>query len=404
MATIRQYELKNGAKRWEFQVYRGRNNGNGKQINKHLRGFKTAEDAKRAAKQYELEALENEYDYHETKKYKVGEYLDYWVKNLKKNVKEGTLITLRANINYYLKPYIGQYSLTKYSLKNHQNFINSLFTADGLGRSGKGLSWNTVKSINATLSSAMSKAVKLGYIKTNPTIGVEFPKQFMPSPKDRKLHYWSKDEVNRFLETANKYNGSPFWYLFFLCIFDAGLRVGEVMGLKWSDFDFKKNIITVERERLHRAEKADEIVLDETKTPAGMREIPLTDRLAETALNNRKRFLDSDNEVLSIEERKEKLNDFVFRYTRYRSKGHVVQYAAARFAFRTIAERAQLPMIRVHDGRHTNAVRLRQAGVSLDDIQDLLGHADSKTTKIYAEITPDVKEKAIQKLDEYLSQ
>lgn len=405
MATIRQYELKNGAKRWEFQVYLGRDAGTGKQINKHQQGFKTEEDAKLAAKQMELQALKNEYDYHDTKKYTVGEYLDFWINDLKQDVKEGTLIVHRYNIKRYIKPYIGKYSLTKYDLKAHQQFINKLFTAKGLGRSKQGLSWGTVKLVNATLGTALKKAVKLGYIDKNPTVGVEFPRKYQPTLKDKKLHYWSAEQVDKFLETAEHDGGDPMWYLFFLIIFDAGLRVGEVMALKWSDLDFKTGSLNVERERLYRAEKPGKIVIDTTKTMAGTRQVPMTERLQEAAIdykNNRisRRYHD---DVIDLEEREAFNRDFVFRYVRGSGKDHVVRSRATTTAFNRIIKKAGLPHIRIHDGRHTNAVRLRQSGVSLDDIGDLLGHKDPSTTKIYAEVTPLVKEKAIQKLDDFLN-
>ncbi len=61
-----------------------------------------------------------------------------------------------------------------------------------------------------------------------------------------------------------------------------------------------------------------------------------------------------------------------------------------------------MPKIKVHDGRHTYAVRLRQAGVPLEDIKDLLGHKDVATTQIYAQISPEVKKRATDILDDYI--
>ncbi|TLQ24290.1 hypothetical protein FEZ42_10900 [Lactiplantibacillus plantarum] len=51
---------------------------------------------------------------------------------------------------------------------------------------------------------------------------------------------------------------------------------------------------------------------------------------------------------------------------------------------------------------HTYGVRLREAGVDINDIQDLMGHVDSETTKLYAEITPKIKEDAVKKLNAFL--
>ena len=69
-----------------------------------------------------------------------------------------------------------------------------------------------------------------------------------------------------------------------------------------------------------------------------------------------------------------------------------------------IARKAGLTPIKVHDGRHTYAIRMRQAGVDLDDIKDLLGHKDISTTQIYASVTPEVKERSVKKFEEYLEE
>ena len=73
-------------------------------------------------------------------------------------------------------------------------------------------------------------------------------------------------------------------------------------------------------------------------------------------------------------------------------------------AWHRIIQKANLPKIRIHDGRHTNAARLRQAGVPLEDIKDMLGHKNVKTTEIYAHVSPEVKERAVNKLELYQMQ
>lgn len=67
-----------------------------------------------------------------------------------------------------------------------------------------------------------------------------------------------------------------------------------------------------------------------------------------------------------------------------------------------ISERAGLPHLNVHGCRHTYGVCLRESGVSLKDIKDLMGHSDLGTTRIYAEITPKVKDQAVSKLNNFL--
>jgi len=86
------------------------------------------------------------------------------------------------------------------------------------------------------------------------------------------------------------------------------------------------------------------------------------------------------------------------------NKGYPIRSRSVNTAWERIIKKAKLPKIKIHDGRHTHAVRLRQAGVPLDDIKDLLGHKDVKMTQVYAHISPEVKIRAISKLDEYIEQ
>ncbi len=98
-------------------------------------------------------------------------------------------------------------------------------------------------------------------------------------------------------------------------------------------------------------------------------------------------------------------HQFIFIKSEYNNEvGTPYRGESVNSAMNRIIKSQDLPRIRVHDGRHTYAVRLREAGVSLDDIAELLGHSDTKTTRIYAHITPEIKERAVDKLELYLAE
>ena len=69
-----------------------------------------------------------------------------------------------------------------------------------------------------------------------------------------------------------------------------------------------------------------------------------------------------------------------------------------------LKKRANLPHITVHDGRHTFAARTRQAGIPLEDIKDFLGHKDVSTTQVYAHISPEVKKRSMNQLENYIEE
>ena len=65
---------------------------------------------------------------------------------------------------------------------------------------------------------------------------------------------------------------------------------------------------------------------------------------------------------------------------------------------------ASLPHLTVHDGRHTFAARTRQAGIPLEAIKDFLGHKDVSTTQVYAHISPEVKKRSMNQLENYIEE
>jgi integrase len=71
--------------------------------------------------------------------------------------------------------------------------------------------------------------------------------------------------------------------------------------------------------------------------------------------------------------------DFVFVYD-----GHALADGMNNSAWRKARERAKLTAVRVHDLRHTFGMRLRAAGVGLEDRQDLLGHKSGRITTHYS--------------------
>lgn len=398
MASIKSYTLKNGKKRYEIYVSNGLNPGTGKQEKIHKMGFKTYDEADKASKILEGKIAAGEYTRSNPQKITIADYMTTWIREYKVAVKEGTRIVHKSNIDTYIIPYIGHYQLDKYTRINHQRFINKMLTLDGKGRSNEGLAISTVRLINATVSNAYKKAVQLGYVKENPAEYVEFPRQ---KKKSSDLQYYTILEVDRYLDEARNEN-NPIWYPFFVSVFDIGLRKSEVMALRWQDIDFSKKTVTISKARLYRKEKGElknAIIIDDTKTPSGERTIPLTQRALSAFLEYRNLLIKTFGSLPLINNE----IDFVFVYAKGRSTGDVIRDRTINGAHKRIYTRAGLKKIKVHDGRHTFAVRLRQAGVPLEDIKDLLGHKDVQMTQVYAHISPEIQQRSIERLETYLA-
>lgn len=399
MASIKPYTLSNGKIKYEYFISNGINPGTGKQIKIHKRGFDTIKEAEKAAKIIEGQIASGDYLSENPAKMTIEQFFDIWISQYKQAVKEGTRIVHRRNIKIYIKPFIGKYSLEKYTGAVHQKFINELLTMKGRGLSKQGLSVTTVKNINATISNAFKKAVQLKYVKENPTLYTEFPRD---TARTKPVKYYTFEQSEQFLDCAKKQH-EPAWYPFFCLIFEQGLRKAEVLGLQWKDIDFTNKTVDVVRERLLAAETGENkgaIITDDTKTPSGVRQLPLSKISFNALLTFRNHILKTFGELPVTEDGE----DFIFIQTTRRNYGKIIRDRSTNGAAKRIEKMTGLPHIKVHDGRHTFAVRARQAGVPLEDIKDLLGHKEVSMTQVYAHISPEVKERSMNLMEEYLDE
>ena len=71
--------------------------------------------------------------------------------------------------------------------------------------------------------------------------------------------------------------------MYFFNYFDLGLRKGEVMALRWFNFDFRDNILTFDKQRLYRKERPGQVILDDVKTDAG-KGLKMTNRVRNSVL------------------------------------------------------------------------------------------------------------------------
>lgn len=397
MGSIRQYKLKSGEIRYEVQGYLQTKKGTGLQQNYHRRGLRTKEEARQYVKQTEA-AILNQLNQSLQPNMRLGDWLENWINNYKVNVKEGAMIIYRYQVDHYLIPNIGQYQLKEYTPAVHQQFINKML--DSGGKDAGPLSENSVRIINATLNNAFTKAKALGLIDSNPTRSVEFPRN---SRKQHKLHYWTRKQADTFLKASRKASSAT-WFPFFLTLIDTGMRKGEAMALQWRDIDFKHNTIAINKTRLYRAETGvhkHDIIVDDPKTPSANRTLFMTPRLA-VALKDFYNLLFGDSQkILNFNGANSHADEIVFVNT---TRSHTpTRGRSVNGAFTRITDDANLPKIKIHDLRHTHAVMLREAGVSLDDIRAILGHRSIETTQIYAEITPKVVQSATSKYIDYLN-
>jgi integrase len=166
-----------------------------------------------------------------------------------------------------------------------------------------------------------------------------------------------------------------------------GLRKGELVGLKWSDVDFDKGTLRVERQRPRTG------AFGPTKSDAGLRTIGLNALAVEAFRAQRKRQAE---DRLRAGSRWSNAHELVFTT----SRGTSPTAWALWCAFADATTKAGVRPIRIHDLRHACATLLLTAGEELAVISKVVGHADYSTTlKVYAHLDPKRTKAAAGRID-----
>lgn len=246
----------------------------------------------------------------------------------------------------------------------------------------------------AYLNIAFKDAVIEGYIPRNPIPDTKAYKRKAP-----KVTIYSKDKLKIFLKAASKDE----WYLEYLLGVFCGLRKGEILGLKFSDFDFEQHTVSVKRQlganpvMEERSSKiaSYSVIEKDPKTFNSVRTLRIP-QVIETEVLRRKSEIDEDKAALmdGYED-----NDYIS----CQPNGRPHNMSSMNIALTKLCNRNGLPKITVHSLRHMFATILIEQGVPLVKISALLGHSSVNTTFEYYCDVMDENENIINFLNEKYS-
>ena len=301
----------------------------------------------------------------------LGEWLDKWLSDyMALTIRESTMDSYKIMTQHYIKPYLGDEkigSVTTADIQKLYNWLRENGRVNEHYEKGNALSDSMIRSIHMMLHQAMDAAVRERIIVRNPTEGTVIPKNNYP-PKQ----ILTEEQLEKFLEVAKQ---DPVWSDFFYTELTTGLRLGEICGLKWQDFEEKTGRLHIRRS-VHRR-KGGGVRVGETKTETGTRTILLPP---------------STVEILKARKKKS-YSDWIFHNPVVAEVP--MDPSAAYHRLKTLLRHAELPSIRFHDLRHTFATHALTSGVDAKTLSTILGHTNASfTLDTYTHMTTDMHQKA----------
>lgn len=289
------------------------------------------------------------------------DWLLIWLDKYEKNsIKRTTYANYDGHIRKYYIAFQNA-PIDKITTSDFQEFFNDKLNS--------GLSAKTVRNMAMILRNAMKQALAEGLIKENYSLYVNLPKV-----QKKEIQILTHDQKESLIKTSYFYRYGAFIRLT-LC---TGLRLGELLALKWEDIDFSKKELHVRR-ILHRSKNYDpniknstSIYFDEPKTEKSKRIIPLP----RNAIEDLQKWKQKQETEIGTTE-------FVITD----QSGKFLEHTTFKKYYNRMLDKCGISGITFHALRHTFATSALEKGMDIKVISEILGHYSvSFTLDTYAHV------------------
>ncbi|HJA41884.1 MAG TPA: site-specific integrase [Firmicutes bacterium] len=382
------YIYKRGDK-WAYRAYAGKDPITKKDKQASKSGFRTKKDAQLAAAIFERQFHNGEFlePSNVTFKEMSEQFLEHYLS-------QGAKISshrARKKALAHIIDRIGTTPIQKITVKMYQDSIDAL---------AKKYSYNYMASIHSSANMVFKYACDMKVIKESPIKGAKLPKQkkTVEELKEDNISekFLEKKELEEFLLVA-KNEGIEGDLLAFTLLSYTGMRVGEMLALKWSDIDFKNHTLRIYKTYYNESNNKKKYEILTPKTEGSIRTIefnPVLDGLFEEHREFQERNK-QDYEML--------YHDDEFIFTTKDGYPQTIKQISLRLK-RLLEKTSIKKNITPHSFRHTHTSLLIEANVHIKEIQERLGHSDINTTMgIYAHMTKNMKKKASTKFGKLMN-
>lgn len=317
-----------------------------------------------------------------------------YLENKRKTVQQTTFYTMTITYNSYIRDKIGNIRLKDIKRSMIKGFYLDLLSGE------KHLSVSTLARIDCILLPMLEMAVYDDIILKNPARGVIGEIKRECGERPTKVCALNEDEQIAFINYAMKSAKHQNIKNLLIFLLGTGCRVGEALGIRWEDLDFKNNIISINHSVAYiKIDGHYKQIIKRPKSFAGNRKIPMLLDVRKALFAEKEKQLALGITQLVVDG----YSNFVF--VSERGKLHTRENVATQIK-QIVREYNQehpdnpISEFTTHQLRHTFATQLCKKSDDLKAIQSILGHADISTTlNVYADATQDGINKSMEALE-----
>lgn len=365
--------------RWQGSITIGRDD-RGRLIRKYFYGKtrkETSEKLNRA-----IEELRDNRFINKSDNPTVEQWCHEWLWSYKRNsVKQKTFDQYETILRTHIMPDIGDIRLADLKTMHIQRIINKMYDS--------GLSHRTIEVMKIVMHAALKQAQRNKLVGENVCENVVLPRK-----QPKRIRVLNEDEQTKLIAALkDNYIGRGLLFALY-----TGMRRGEVLALKWSDYDKNEKTISITKalSRVRTYNKDGNktmLTVTTAKTDTSIRTVPLIDKAVELLTEHKRkqeRYMELVGDYYTD-------NDLIFSS----SRGDYLDPGNFNRKLNKTVKKIGIARISPHVLRHSFATRGLEAEVSLKAMQELLGHSSITVTgDIYTHILKEQKRKEISKLND----
>ena len=334
----------------------------------------------------------------------LDKWFDEYIKTYKEPIlKESTVNHYRLYYRLYIQPDMGKKYIKDIKGIHVQKLYNEL--------AKRGMKSNTIKKIANILHSTLKQAVRDDLLLKNPCEAADIPKT---EQKERRV--LTAKEQREFIDFVSDSAKWQRYYPLFIMAFGTGMRIGELLALRWNDLDFKEKSIRVNKTLQYiqvEGSRECKFIVQSPKTKQSIRTIPMLNNVAEVLKLHREGqrkdiimlggiWQKSDNKDLRNLVFTTDTGNPIDRNSINRTIKSIVSDINLKRAEQAGKDKRKaeiFPDFSAHTMRHSFATRCFEADIRPKVIQSFLGHSTLATTMdIYTHVTEENKKEEIEKI------